>query len=161
MVKLSSFVNTGVSSVIENRKGCMGIAMIMVLLYHFNQIYFYPGFLGVDFFLFLSAYGLCKSFDSNSLSVFFKHRLQRILPMYIFMGIGMSIVAIKFLNKQLSGWDWFCNISSLNYYGLGGFVFEWYLSFLLLMYFLFPLLCRLGRLSAVTKNGGVFYCSSL
>lgn len=66
ITKIVNVVNDDIGSVLQNRTSSMGIAMIMVLLYHFDQIHCYPGFLGVDIFLFLSAYGLFLSLSKRT-----------------------------------------------------------------------------------------------
>lgn len=75
----------------------------------------------------------------NPLSTFYKRRMTRILPLYILMGFGASLIYYVSYSKSLSLWDVFCNISTLNYWGLGGEVPEWYLSFLLILYITFPM----------------------
>lgn len=136
---LRQYIENSFKQFFTYRTEVMGIAMLMVLLYHFKTSWFYPGFLGVDIFLFLSGFGLCRSYEQNSLSTFYKRRMTRILPLYIFMGIGVSLIYYVSYSKPLSLWDVFCNISSLNYWGLGGEVPEWYLSFLLILYLTFPI----------------------
>lgn len=158
---ITKFINNSIYSVVKNRPISMGLSMLMVFFYHFDQIHFYPGFLGVDLFLFLSTYGLCNSFEKYSLGTFYKRRIIRIVPMFMMMGIGACMIACLSHHSQLSAWDWFCNISSLNYYGLGGFVFEWYLCFLLLVYLLFPLLYKLCKSAVITRMGGSFLLSAV
>lgn len=139
MMTIFEYIQNSFKQLFINRTEVMGIAMLMVLFYHFQSIWFYPGFLGVDIFLFLSGYGLSRSYEQNSLSTFYKKRMMRILPLYILMGFGMSLIYYISYSKPLSFWDVFCNISSLNYWGLGGEVPEWYLSFLLILYLTFPM----------------------
>lgn len=111
----------------------------MVVLYHqpahgiIEGIYFYPGFMGVDIFFFFSGLGLCYSINKNSISNFYKHRLIRIAPLYILLGLFVSIY-----DKENNVWGYFCNITTLSYYGIGGRMFEWYLSSLFLFYLFFP-----------------------
>lgn len=115
----------------------------MVLLYHqpahgiIEGIFFYPGFMGVDIFFFFSGLGLCYSINKNSISNFYKHRLIRIAPLYIVLGLLVSVY-----NNENTIWGYFCNITSLSYYGIGGRMFEWYLSSLFVFYLLFPFLYR-------------------
>lgn len=40
--------------------------------------------------------------------------------------------------------DLLCNITTLNYYGIGGFFLDWYLPAIILFYLFFPLLYRLN-----------------
>lgn len=63
----------------------MGIAITFVWLYHLRctchhlgDPLFKPLFIGVDIFLFLSAYGLCFSYNKNSLGQFYKNRIKRV-----------------------------------------------------------------------------------
>lgn len=152
-----SMVVDNLQSVLTNRTEAMGIAMLMVLFYHFQSNWFYPGFLGVDVFLFLSAYGLCRSFETNTVVVFYKHRIQRIIPLYLIMGMGITIVYLSCYHTQLSWLDILCNSSSLNYWGLGGNVAEWYLSFLLILYLLFPLIFMVSMKMLSVRGGGDFF----
>lgn len=75
------------------------------------------------------------------------------MPLYIF---AATVDSIFFLFKEgknaLNLWDWFCNLTSLSYYGAGGYVRDWYLSSLLLLYVIYPVLmlyvnkCKRGDL---------------
>lgn len=81
-----------VEAVIYNRDVFMGIAIVMVVLCHYNtglsiQKLFYPGFLGVDIFLFFSGYGLCRSYETHSMYDFYKRRFTRVLPMFLLLAI--------------------------------------------------------------------------
>ncbi len=117
------------------------MAILLILLCHSPCMFFYPGFIGVDIFLFLSGYTLCFSYETNKLSVFYFKRLKRIVPLYLVLSVAKSIMCV--LNgASLSLWDLFCNLSSLSYYKLGGIFIEWYLSFLLILYLLFPILYK-------------------
>lgn len=138
--KLAFIAKDSLKVVIDHRTECMGIAMIMVVLYHLKTTVFYVGFLGMDIFLFLSAYGLCRSFKTNSLPRFYWRRFSRIVPMYTVYGILLNLIYICVYHYDLSLWDMICNITSLNYWKFGGYVFEWYLSFLLVFYLTFPIL---------------------
>ena len=130
--------------IVENKSLFLGIAILMVLFYHqpvdgaINSIYFYPGFLGVDIFMFFSGLGLCYSYNKNNIRTFYVHRMKRIIPLYIILGLLVSL----YNYKSNSFWDFFCNISTLSYYGLGGIMYEWYLSSLFVFYLFFPLLYK-------------------
>lgn len=137
--KWSLFIKQNLDSFLLYRKESMGIAMIMVVFYHLKTTLFYPGFLGVDIFLFLSAYGLCLSYKRNSLLTFYKHRAKRIVPVFLLLGFFANVVFIFLYHYDLNVWDFFCNVTSLNYWKLGGKFFEWYLCFLIVLYVLFPI----------------------
>lgn len=113
-----------VKTVISNRNVFMGIAIVMVVLYHYNtglsfQKLFYPGFLGVDIFLFFSGYGLCRSYETHSLQDFYKRRFTGILPMFLLLAIvKCSLYTTN--GGNLSVADWICSLTTLNYWRVGG-----------------------------------------
>lgn len=138
-------------AILENRNYLMGIAMILVIVYHFtcwvglkNLLFpFRYGFIGVDIFLYLSAVGLGFSASKYPYMQFVKRRIIRIMPLYIFAAVIDSFLFYFTNDKSFGLWDLFCNITSLSYYGLGGFLRDWYLSSLLLLYLIFPILTML------------------
>lgn len=148
----------------DSRTFWMGISILYVILYHLvffsNGQIEYPhwiriffvgivknGFLGVDVFLFLSAYGLCHSFSKNSLKVFYTNRIKRLLSTYILFAI---IVTAFFLTEETTInilRDWTFQITGLavikpianpNH-------IEWYTPSLILLYIFFPLLFSLVK----------------
>lgn len=75
----------------------MGVAMIWIIGYHlwlkdmayydsdfkiFSHIFKF-GYVGVDIFFFLSAYGLCHSFMSGNIKQFYFKRFVRIVPVFL------------------------------------------------------------------------------
>lgn len=150
--------------ILANKPFYFGVAILMVILTHIglvddNRIWriFYPGFLGVDIFMFFSGYGLCYSYQKNTLLRFYKRRFLRIAPLFFLMVIVISLVTI-YNGRNMSVWDWFCNLTTLNYYGLGGFYIEWYLCAVVVFYLTFPLLFTLCK-RCVSKNGGGYLLS--
>jgi peptidoglycan/LPS O-acetylase OafA/YrhL len=144
-----------IDNLLNNRTLSMGIAIAMVVMYHLFCVdkikplsVFYPGFLGVDIFLFVSGYGLCYSFKKNSLKTFYTRRYKRILPIYVVTALILTIAAIS-KGHNMSIFDVVCNITSLSYYGIGGVFIDWYLSTLMVLYLVFPLLLKL-----VNRGGG-------
>lgn len=110
---------------------------------------FYPGFIGVDIFLFLSGYGLSQSWEKNTVATFYIHRLKRILPMFLCFQ-GFISVWQNIFSPSATYFDTICNFTTLSFWGFGGWPAEWYLSFLLYLYLLFPLFYKLAsRLSSV------------
>jgi len=128
----------------------LGLAMIMVMIYHLTNIGFYDwvilkpfhavGFGGVDIFMFFSAYGLCYSLNKNTLPRFYLRRIIRIYPLFLLCALFSSLWADFYMGMHLSVFDYLCNLTSLCYYGIGGTRFEWYLCSLFLLYLLFPVL---------------------
>lgn len=131
----------------NRRELLMGVGIIMVVLYHYDtglwfQKFFYPGFLGVDIFLFISGYGLCRSFERNKIHTFFRRRIKRILPMFLLLAIvkcSLYVLGGGYLSLS----DWFFSLTSLSYWGTGGVFVDWYLCGLLALYLFFPLLYKL------------------
>lgn len=144
-----------VDIILKNKTILSGLAILIVCLYHqpaeglVKGIYFYPGFSGVDIFLFFSGLGLCYSINKNSLGEFYKRRFVRILPLYILLGLFVGLLHYR----DYSLWDYICNITSLSYYGFGGHQYEWYLSALIVFYLVFPLFYHvLLKIKESTKN---------
>jgi len=136
-----------------NRSYLMGIAIIWIVLLHFYcwfqgnlpwWIYFFSeGQTGVDIFLFLSAYGLEASYRKNGLSIFYKNRAKRILPIYfifliLLFGIFMNEVPIGEILKQcaaqLTGISLFQEPSFFSTH----FEFDWFTPALIIYYLLYP-----------------------
>lgn len=120
----------------KHRSLIMGIAMMMVMLYH-QPFSTFPGsalihrygMLGVDIFLFLSGFGiyfsLAKSQD-KSIGSFYRRRLVRIFPAAILAGI---LVTIPCGGPTCQHWS-LC-LTGLNL---------WYIRSILLLYLIAPFL---------------------
>lgn len=87
----------------DTRSMMMGIAILMVILYHavcsnlpmgLLTIPATYGLIGVDIFLFLSAYGLCYSLQNKNLREFYGRRFMRILPAYVIIVFSMLIISV-------------------------------------------------------------------
>ena len=144
-----------------NRQLLMGGSIILILLYHafcwippekenYFKVFKY-GYIGVDIFLYLSGFGLCYSYTKQSILNFYIRRIIRIFPLYIISGTILSSIFI-ILGEHISAWDFFCNISTLSYYHVGGTYWNWYIPAIVLLYFLFPLFIILYK-----KYGTVLY----
>ena len=137
----------------------MGIAILMVVIYHgFGRYHisipilsaiFYRGYTGVDIFLFFSALGLCFSFKKHSLKQFYINRFVRIAPMFVLLAIFRGLF-YQLGGNEFGLWDYFCNLTTLSYYGIGGCFVDWYLSSLVVFYLLFPLIFKY-----INTSGGV------
>jgi len=86
----------------EQRSAIMGIAMIWVVLYHYQlqgplAAPFRLGFTGVDLFMFVSGLGLYFSLSKDdNVKRFYKMRLLRILPIYYLIGLVYDLVSGEF-----------------------------------------------------------------
>ena len=137
----------------ENRFYYMGLAMLAIVLHHlcircdyawhvstFPFEYFRHGNMGVDVFLFVSAYGCCASWEKNRPLQYMRNRLRRIYPQYI---LFLLITVAWFFHSE--GWlqmgkDIICSMLGIStFYCIGAHV-EWYVPTLLLMYLFLPLI---------------------
>ena len=139
-----------VDYLIHNKSIWLGLAIILIVFYHMPRVspilnIFNPGFIGVDFFLFFSGFSLCYSYEKNKVVAFYRRRFFRIYPMYFILATIISVMPIC-RGGGISLLSWFCNITTLSYYKIGGSFVDWYLSSIFLFYLLFPLLY------AVTKK---------
>lgn len=147
----------------------MGLAMIFVILYHMLCSHiiipglklFKYGYIGVDIFFFFSAFGCCFSLEKNTLNGFYRRRLVRIMPLFVFDALFDSCYSQYFRNVDLGFWDWICNLTSLSFYGFGGIKRDWYLSSLILIYILFPIIYKCVRKTNYLLGGGNNYSGFL
>lgn len=137
------------SEVSKNRTEIMGIAMLMVLFFHFFMWVYNPigrfniGYVGVDIFLFLSGIGLASSYEKNSIRRFYRNRINRLYPIY-FIALCLTWLIFPF-NWNIS--DFINNALTIGFYLNGGENrYDWYVESLFTLYLLFPLFYRLGKL---------------
>lgn len=143
------------------RSALMGFSMIWVFLFHARseKLGFIPtglwgtfcknGNLGVDFFLFLSAFGLCYSLKKNSIKRFYFNRFKRIIPTWWVVLFLIHIIGI-FVGSKFDSFDYPRSAIDMFYWytGLGHFFdkccYEWYIPTLLFFYLLIPLIYKLS-----------------
>jgi|GEM_PF-1442340 len=138
---LKTFLNKDLLKEISiNRSYLMGIAILMVIVYHFFCWVINPlgrlniGFVGVDIFLFLSGLGLSYSYSKNTLRQFYKNRLKRIYPIYFIA------VTITYFFVDWSFFDLLKNYITIGFYtDCGVNRYDWYLESLFTLYIFFPL----------------------
>ncbi len=133
---------------VNNRHFFMGVAMILVVLFHcyctanYRGLFdlFKYGYIGVDIFLFFSGFGLSFSFCKNSLMQFYRNRITRIIPLYWAWAL-IQLIVISYSNNILPTFiDIFGLFSTLSYYGIGSIRSNWYLSAAICLYSLFPVI---------------------
>ncbi len=149
----------------RSRTALMGFAVLWIILFHFamyGNLLRFPavdfllgtGYLGVDIFFFLSAYGLCFSLNSHSVKDFYKRRVQRLFPVYL---IFLAVLFLLFPDTRGHAW-----ILTLLYQITGVSMLvkldiEWFVPALILVYAFFPLLFK--GIQAIYKKG--FWAVSL
>lgn len=134
----------------NNRVLLMGVAIILIILYHAYCvlggpfIFFKYGYIGVDIFLLLAAFGLSYSYTKNTFGKFYLNRLKRIYPLY-FICLSYATLSLIIRGEDVTLLDYICNITGLSYYKIGGQILNWYLNAYLLFCFIFPLLFYLVK----------------
>lgn len=97
---------------------------------------------GVEIFLFLSGMGLFYSFSGNPrLRDFFRKRLTRVLPAYLVFG-GAGWLTLDILLRKTGWLPFLLDFSTVSFWTEGRRL-VWYISLILILYFLFPLLYRI------------------
>lgn len=127
------------------RSELMGIAMIWIMMIHFDFTQIKPlgfisqfGFIGPDIFLFVSGYGLFFSLEKNeNLFSYFKKRIFRIFPTYYLIGIIPSIIFYKD-----SIFDYFFRYTTIGYW-TNNIYGDWYIPSAVMLYLWAPIIKRL------------------
>lgn len=142
--------------VLSCRNEIFGFAAIWIILFHIYDnigfIHFRYSFLfgsilsigncGVDIFLILSAIGLHRSIEKNDVKTFYKNRLLRIAVPYLITAIPY-FVWYDFLFAKDGLWQFLLNLSSVNYWLSPKNYPIWYVSFVVILYALYPWIHRI------------------
>lgn len=117
----------------------MGISILLIMLFHVN--FLACGFIGVEFFLLISAVGLFFSLKKNQhLQSFYRRRILRILPTYFLVAIPYFI----YLHRQdLDIKDFFIDLSGLCIFQDERYF--WFILLILICYLIAPFYNRLLR----------------
>lgn len=122
----------------------MGVAMIWVVLYHYQlkgpiSLITGHGFTGVDIFMFVSGLGLFMSmYRNNQTSLFYKKRFIRIFPLYLCLGLLYELLKGDF---SLKSYIW--SYSTLAFWTNGNNNdFGWFIPGIIAIYIVFPFLFR-------------------
>lgn len=129
----------------EDRFVYYGIAILLVVLYHLYcrtglgiVAPFSKGAIGVDIFLFFSGYGLCYSYEKNTLKEYYWRRFKRILPIF---WVNLLFLTLVNGGGKLNLWDFACNILCIPpFYGIDGTIIDWFTAAILHFYLFFPVL---------------------
>ena len=143
----------------ENRTYYMGIAMLWIIGYHLwlHDMSFYDtsfklfshifkfGYVGVDIFFFLSAYGLCHSYSNSSWKSFYFKRFVRIVPLFVIYKIFcFAIGGGDFLQFLQYGLLQLSTITVIPYFCPKAISQDWFVPAILNFYIIFPLLFKLA-----------------
>ena len=128
-------------------------------LTNFPRIFFsYFGHFGVGLFIFLSAYGLAISYKPTSFRLNYKHRFVKLYPFFLFTAVlwmGLKIIEVCFFGGSTPYWSrvafkllLVANIIPHEATTIVGP--WWFMSFIIQLYLVFPLLMRLNNPNLAT-----------
>ena len=131
----------------KNRTAIMGFAMISIMLFHqpfffrnpFVDFFHLFGYWGVEVFLFVSGFGIVYSLKKNSIPIYYKNRLKRLLPSCLLVGLG------KFVFVKMG----FVSHIPVNTLLLLTSIYLWYIYAIVVYYILAPLLYKALNKSAI------------
>lgn len=131
------------SSISKYRSPIMGMAIIWVVMFHYRlqapilSVISNYGYAGVDFFMFLSAFGLYYSMSKNdNVMMFYKKRFLRIFPTYFIIGFLCTYFLYQ---KNVSITEFLWVYSTLGYFTDGEFG-GWFIPSIVVLYVAFPFL---------------------
>ena len=155
--------------------GLRAVAVIAVILNHFNKDLLMSGYLGVDIFFVISGFVITSSIDKRKhlpflpfIKDFYERRIKRILPALLFFVIaisfaicliikspeyyltvgGRSLIGISNITFYRNSIDYFADSSDLN-----PFLHTWSLSVEEQFYLIFPFIIWFSGFTKKTKNG--------
>lgn len=150
-----------ISNISRNRTELMGLAILMIMLCH-NSLIFNANFnhindilrtflqIGVDIFFMLSGLGCYYSMGKSRTSlIFYKKRIVRILPTYLFIITIYGIFSCLILKNNIL--EYLYKYSLISFF-LDGNLSEWFVAAILILYLFFPLLYQL-----INKRKFLFY----
>lgn len=145
----------------------MGVAILWIMLFHFGSIGILSydalikfGWIGVDIFFFLSAFGLCFSLEKKpGLLPFYKRRLKRILPTWLLILFIVHIIGLICIHYSIGLFfdmipqdirQYFTWYTGLGYWIINfvpvraphEWYYEWYIPTLLFFYLITPWLYK-------------------
>jgi len=133
--------------ILESKKIIMGIAIIMIMIFHCNlpdlnvNIIKSNLFIGVDIFLFVSGLGIAQSLKkSKSIKQFYKRRFMRIVPITIPLIIILGYLMLLY-DTEFTITDFYHHSFFIHLFLWSGKnpTFLWYLPAILIYYFLSPI----------------------
>lgn len=141
----------------QGRALLMGFAILWVISFHYQFLDCTPigaftqkGFLGVDIFIALSAFGLCFSLSKESNYIkFLKKRVLRIVPTWWLIITVMLLLAVVQGkdNYPHTVFQYICYYSGLGWWfcydqPYGIYYYEWYIPTILAFYIITPFLYK-------------------
>ena len=92
------------NKIFHNIQGLRAVAVISVILFHYQIQYFEGGFLGVDIFFVISGYLMTllldKELNHKSILEFYFRRIKRLLPALIFVVFISLILGFLLISEE-------------------------------------------------------------
>lgn len=132
----------------------MGIATIFIIFLHLYsfapdnsalihrviKFFFLNGDYGVNIFFLLSAYGLCYSYNKNSMKSYYYRRIKRMLPMLLIYCIIHFLLYNDFVFPN-SLFNVIAHITGISIF-YNDNLYDWFVPTLIFLYLIFPLLYK-------------------
>lgn len=136
----------------ENTDKMKGISIICIILHHIVQQILNPGiltpfkgigYLFVSIFLFLSGYGLMKSYmkKENYLQDFKKRRLMKIYMPFLLVNLVHLIINIFIKGKEYTFKSFLFNLTGMHLMSSA----MWYMITILFWYLIFYIVCKISK----------------
>lgn len=145
----------------QSRYFYMGVAMLWIIGYHrwLSDMTFYNssfkvfshffkfGYVGVDVFFFLSAFGLCHSYANCSLKSFYYKRFTRIIPLFVIYKLLIFVISAGGDFSEFL-WHSLLQLTTLSVIQTpltcpGNLYLDWFVPAILNMYIIFPILFKM------------------
>lgn len=137
----------------------MCFAVLWVVMFHYSMygnllrfgvfdFLFGKGYLGVDLFFFLSAYGLCYSLTGHSLKEFYLRRVKKLYPLYL---LYITLFLVFFSGGYDIPWNKVVVFQTTGLMTFTGIDIEWFVPALTVLYITFPLVYKI--IEAIYKMG--------
>ncbi|MCD8356571.1 MAG: acyltransferase [Clostridia bacterium] len=151
-----------IDKISKYRSEIMGMAILLIIVCH-STLAFSGGILkaydymrsfckiGVDIFFMMSGLGLYNSFNrDNNILRFYKKRLTRLLPAYIFVVVIWAVISVGLSIESLTDFFWKYSLVS---FWLDGELAEWFIAAIVLLYLIFPVLYWLLKTHSLVLYG--------
>ncbi len=142
---MSDIIKTTCSlkNIVKYRTSLMGISILFIMFFHSFigwprtpiTRFFIRGEIGVEFFLILSAIGMYYSLSKNgNISQFYKRRIIRILPTYLFVAIPIYLFFAQYTEDGYENLFW--DITTLSCFW--GRIRYWFIHIIFICYLISP-----------------------